>query len=161
MEEKRRMIGWMPKDRRPTALRLLPGMSYGFARQTCMRSLRIWAVNARVSSNIWVNPTTILKGSSLVNTSTSMAARDRHIPPVSVQAQHVQAARTNPQLRASVNRGKPPVAATPRPGAFNDRAVAPAKEAGAPYNRPVNRGAAQPRANTPAPRAENSVPPPN
>ena len=27
-----------------------------------------------------------------------MAARDRHIPPVSVQAQHVQAARTNPQL---------------------------------------------------------------
>ena len=36
-----------------------------------------------------------------------MAARDRHIPPVSVQAQHVQAARTNPQLRASVNRGKP------------------------------------------------------
>jgi hypothetical protein len=89
------------------------------------------------------------------------AARDRHIPPVSVQAQHVQAARTNPQLRASVNRGKPPVAATPRPGAFNDRAVAPAKEAGAPYNPPVNRGAAQPRANTPAPRPENSVPPPN
>ena len=90
-----------------------------------------------------------------------MAARDRHIPPVSVQAQHVQAARTNPQLRASVNRGKPPVAATPRPGAFNDRAVAPAKEAGAPYNPPVNRGPSQPRANAPAPRPENNVPPPN
>ena len=90
-----------------------------------------------------------------------MAARDRHIPPVSVQAQHVQAARTNPQLRASVNRGKPPVAATPRPGAFNDRAVAPAREAGAPYNPPVNRGASQPRANTPASRPESNVPPPN
>jgi len=89
-----------------------------------------------------------------------MAARDRHIPPVSVQAQHVQAARTNPQLRASVNRGRPPVAATPRPGAFNDRAVSPAREAGAPYNPPVSRGASQPRANTP-PRPENNVPPPN
>jgi hypothetical protein len=90
-----------------------------------------------------------------------MAVRDRHIPPVSVQAQHVQAARTNPQLRASVNRGRPPVAATPRPGAFNDRAVAPAREAGAPYNPPVNRGASQPRANNPAPHPENNVPPPN
>lgn len=90
-----------------------------------------------------------------------MAAHDRHIPPVSVQAQHVQAARTNPQLRASVNRGRPPVAATPRPGAFNDRAVAPAREAGAPYNPPVNRGASQPRANTPGPRPQNNVPPPN
>jgi len=90
-----------------------------------------------------------------------MAARDRHIPPVSVQAQHVQAARTNPQLRASVNQGKPAIAATPRPGAFNDRAIAPAKEAGAPYNPPANRGGSQPRANNPAPRPENNVPPPN
>src|SRR2546425_1498807 len=44
------------------------------------------------------------------------AAREKHIPPVSAQMQHVQAARTNPALRASANLGKPPVAATPRPG---------------------------------------------
>jgi len=35
--------------------------------------------------------------------------------------------------------GKPGVAATPRPGDFNDRGAVPAKEAGAPYT-PANRG---------------------
>ncbi|MGA9040278.1 MAG: YXWGXW repeat-containing protein [Terriglobales bacterium] len=61
------------------------------------------------------------------------AARERHIGPVATQTQHAQAARANPQQRASVNMGKPGVAATPRPGDFNDRAAVPAKEAGAPY----------------------------
>ncbi len=63
------------------------------------------------------------------------AANERHIPPVAAQTQHMQAARANPELRASVNHGKPPIAATPRPGAFQDRAVVPAKEAG---GRPEN-----------------------
>jgi hypothetical protein len=62
------------------------------------------------------------------------AARARHIPPLSVQRQHVQMARTNPQLRASVNRGKPPIAATPKPATFNERGVVPAREAGAIHN---------------------------
>jgi hypothetical protein len=65
------------------------------------------------------------------------AARERHMPPASVQAQHIQTARTNPQLRASANRGKPPVAATPKPAEFHS--AVPAKEAGAPYNPPANR----------------------
>jgi len=43
------------------------------------------------------------------------AAHARHLPPVPDQRQHVQAARSNQQLRASVNRGKPPIAATPKP----------------------------------------------
>jgi hypothetical protein len=72
------------------------------------------------------------------------AGRDRHIPPVAVQTQHAQAARANPQQRASANMGKPGVAATPRPGDFNDRGAAPTKEAGAP-NTPVNRGGTQGR----------------
>ncbi len=68
------------------------------------------------------------------------AAHARHIPPVPVQTQHVQAARSNPELRASVNRGKPPVAATPKPGAFNEHGVVPAREAGAIHNAaPVNK----------------------
>jgi hypothetical protein len=73
------------------------------------------------------------------------AARERHIPPVATQTQHAQAARANPQERASVNMGKPSVAATPRPGDFNDRGAVPAKEAGGSYT-PANRGgnAAQP-----------------
>ena len=84
-------------------------------------------------------------------------AHERHIPPVAVQTQHVQAARTDPQLRASINRGKPPVAATPRPAALNDRAVVPAKEAGGPYNPPAKRadGHAE-NNNRTAPRPENN-----
>jgi hypothetical protein len=60
------------------------------------------------------------------------AGHQRHVPPVSAQQQHMQAARTNPELRASTNRGRPPVAATARPGDFKSAAV-PAKEAGGAY----------------------------
>jgi YXWGXW repeat-containing protein len=66
------------------------------------------------------------------------AARQRHLPPVPVQRQHLSAARGNPELRASANHGRPPVAATARPGEFRGAAV-PAREAGAPYNPPANR----------------------
>jgi hypothetical protein len=71
------------------------------------------------------------------------AARERHIPPVAAQVEHTQAARANPQERASANKGKPGVAVTPRPGDFNDRAAAPARDAGAAYipaNHPANPG---------------------
>jgi hypothetical protein len=89
------------------------------------------------------------------------AARGRHIPPVAAQTQHVQAARSNQQLRASVNQGKPPIAATEKPGEFSGHAVA-AKEAGAPYhapaNSPANRGAAEPKGNEQLNRVEESRP---
>jgi hypothetical protein len=49
------------------------------------------------------------------------AAHERHIPPVAAQTQHITAARENPTFRASANHGKPPVAATARPGEFNNR----------------------------------------
>lgn len=67
------------------------------------------------------------------------AAHQRHIGPVAAQTRQVQAARTNTQLRASANQGKPPIAATTTPGAFNDRGVVPAKQAGAPYHPAPNR----------------------
>lgn len=60
----------------------------------------------------------------------------RHLEPVAAQTQHVQAARVNPQLRASVNQGRPPIAATVRPAAFNGPVVA-ARAAGAPYHPPA------------------------
>ena len=79
------------------------------------------------------------------------AARARHLPPVAAQAQHLQTARSERELHASANRGKPPVAATPKPAAFRDPSVVPARAAGAPYNPPPNPRGAQPRAgNTPA-----------
>src|SRR6185369_16599173 len=75
-------------------------------------------------------------------------ARERHIPPVAAQTQHVRAARTDPQLRASANQGKPPVAATPKPGDFKDRAVVAAERSGGTYNRPANaREGARPNGN--------------
>jgi hypothetical protein len=74
------------------------------------------------------------------------AAHERHIPPVATQVQHVQAARGNQELRASVNHGSPPVAATPKPAAFNARGVVPAKGGGN-YN--------------PSPRSSNNAARPN
>ena len=67
------------------------------------------------------------------------AMRERHIGPVGAQAQHIQEARGDRQLRASENHGKPPIAATARPGALREGAVA-ARSAGGNYEPPPNRG---------------------
>jgi hypothetical protein len=74
------------------------------------------------------------------------AARDRHVPPVSAQNRHLETARGNPELKASANHGKPPVAATGRPGEFSGHEVVAAREAGGEYHPPANRagGAAHP-----------------
>jgi len=61
--------------------------------------------------------------------------KERHTGPVAAQNQHIQQARSNPELRASANQGKPPIAATSKPGDFKGGAV-PAREAGAPYKAP-------------------------
>lgn len=71
------------------------------------------------------------------------AAHDRHIPAVAQQMQHAQEARGNRELRASVNHGAPPVAATARPGEFRGGGVAATREAGAVHERPGD-GAARP-----------------
>jgi hypothetical protein len=81
------------------------------------------------------------------------AAQARHIPPVAAQTEHVQAARSNPQLRASANQGKPPIAATEKPGAFSGSGVVAAKEGGAVHNAPAG--------NASAGRPENNAARPN
>ena len=81
------------------------------------------------------------------------AASERHIPPVAAQTQHVAAARSNPELRASTNQGRPPIAATQRPNEFKGNGVVAAKEAGAPYKAPeraANNGAARTESNNAA-----------
>jgi DNA segregation ATPase FtsK/SpoIIIE-like protein len=91
--------------------------------------------NTTVVNNTTVNRVSYNGGNGGVNErprpEEEAAAHERHVPPVAAQTQHVQVARANPELRASANHGKPPVAATSKPGAFNDRTVVPAKEAGA------------------------------
>jgi hypothetical protein len=72
---------------------------------------------------------------------------ERHIAPIAAQTQHIQQARGNPELRASTNQGKPPIAATDRPGAFSGHGVVAAREAGAPYHAPANARENHPAAN--------------
>lgn len=72
--------------------------------------------------------------------------RERHSAPVAAQNQHTQAARSNQALHASANQGRPPIAATAKPGDFKGSAV-PAREAGAPYKAPEH--AANVNANRP------------
>jgi WXXGXW repeat (2 copies) len=76
---------------------------------------------------------------------------ERHVGPVAAQTQHVQAARSNPELRASANQGKPPIAATAKPGDFKTGVVA-SKQAGGEYKAPPTNAA---RANEARPAAEN------
>jgi hypothetical protein len=61
--------------------------------------------------------------------------REQHIPRVAAQNEHIQQARSNPELRASQNQGKPPIAATAKPADFKSGAV-PAKQAGGAYKAP-------------------------
>jgi len=72
-----------------------------------------------------------------------LAARDRHMEAVRAQTEHIQDARANRELRASVNNGRPPIAATSRAGEFRENVVA-AREAGGEYHPPANRGGASP-----------------
>jgi hypothetical protein len=63
-------------------------------------------------------------------------SREPHNAALAAQTQHEHAARQNRQLLASENHGRPPIAATARPGEFNGPHVQPARTAGAPYRAP-------------------------
>ncbi|HEY6290393.1 MAG TPA: hypothetical protein VI455_02380 [Terriglobia bacterium] len=112
--------------------------------------------NKTVINNVTVNRVSYNGGNGGIAaqpTATELAAtRDRHVEATSAQAQQVRAAHSDRALLASANHGQPPIAATPKPGAFNDPGVVRASRAGAPYhpepNRPVaaNRPAAADRA---------------
>ena len=72
-------------------------------------------------------------------------ARERHVAPTGTQTRHETLARSNPQLRAAVNKGNPPIGATPRPGQFGTKAgtAAPStgKKGGQPQgNAPTGKG---------------------
>ena len=64
------------------------------------------------------------------------AAQTRHAPQTRDQREQVRMASAQPQLRASVNRGSPSIAATSRPGAFRGAGVVPANKASATYRSP-------------------------
>lgn len=88
------------------------------------------------------------------------AGRQRHIAPVAAQTQHVESARSSPELRASANHGKPPIAATAKPGAFKDSGAVAAREGGTVHTAPTasTNNNARPNAETPRPAAEANHP---
>ncbi len=89
------------------------------------------------------------------------AAHERHIEATPEQAKHETAAASNRQLLASVNHGRPAIAATARPGEFSGRGVVAAKAAGAPYKPPVEHAAAaKEAAKAPAAKAPAAHPAP-
>lgn len=129
-------------------------------------------VNVTVVKNVYVQKVTVVNenrvsyvgGRGGLNTRPSSqeeaAARERHVEAVSAQQQQRQQARGNRDLFASSNHGKPPIAATDRPGAFSGHVVK-AKDAGAPYNPPPNRGAARSAGNAPVENMNRPNNPPN
>ncbi len=115
-----------------------------------------------VNNNVTVNRVSFNGGNGGINARPTPqqeeASHERHLPPASAQTQHFQAARGNPEFRASANHGKPPVAATARPGEFSGHDAVPAREAGAPYNHAPARGGAQPTAENGAHPANENRP---
>jgi hypothetical protein len=93
-------------------------------------------------------------------------AQQHHVAPQPAQLRHQQMARANPQLRAEVNHGKPPVAATARPAEFTGSHVVAAREAGGAYQAPERKldhaGSVPPhQAPLPLERAKSAQPGPH
>jgi|SRR5690348_469390 len=78
-----------------------------------------------------------------------LAEHERHIEATAAQRQHRDAAGRDRELFARENHGRPPVAATPRPGDFHRNDVA----------RPTNRNDRPPNANRPGNDRRNDRPP--
>lgn len=91
------------------------------------------------------------------------AVQAPHVAPTAGQRQQVSMAKSNPQLRASANRGAPPVVATARPGAFQGPGVVTEVKGQSHYNPPAHiQSAAQPpaaaHAAAVAPQAQHVAP---
>jgi hypothetical protein len=90
--------------------------------------------NTRVVNNVTVNRVSFNGGNGGITARPTPEeeryANERHVGPVAAQTEHAQAARNDPQQRASVNHGRPEVAATARPGELKGAGAVPAREAG-------------------------------
>jgi hypothetical protein len=82
---------------------------------------------------------------------------ERHFEATHMQMDHEHAARGNREFLASVNHGRPAVAATARPGDFHGRDVAPARGFRPAEGRPMNRPAEGRAMNRETSRPDNSA----
>ncbi|HXX58724.1 MAG TPA: hypothetical protein VEI96_12045 [Thermodesulfovibrionales bacterium] len=70
------------------------------------------------------------------------AASQKRFTLTDAQKKQMRVARANPKQRVTVNRGRPAIAATTKPGVFKGHGVARASRAGAPYKAPPSHKAA-------------------
>jgi hypothetical protein len=92
--------------------------------------------NETVINNVTVNKVSYnggAGGTAAAPTSQErLAAHEPHVPPTPLQRQHIEEAAKNPALAARANGGRPAIAATPRPAAFNAPGVVGAHGGGGP-----------------------------
>lgn len=102
--------------------------------------------NRTVINNVTVNNISYNGGAGGINARPShaeeVAERERHFEPTRMQVEHEHGARSNRELLASVNHGRPAIAATARPAEFYGRGVVPARAAGAAFRPADNRAPA-------------------
>ncbi len=107
-------------------------------------------VNTTVIRNVYVNKTVIVNNNSHVAFNGGQGGvqarptpqqetymHQTHTPPVAAQVQHARAASQNRELFASINHGRPAVAATAKPGEFSGKGVVAARAAGGAYKPPA------------------------
>ncbi|HUA79800.1 MAG TPA: hypothetical protein VL997_05470 [Dyella sp.] len=89
--------------------------------------------NTTVINNTTINRTSYNGGNGgITRQPTAQEAaysHEQHTPPVAAQQQHIQMARQNPAMRASVNHGVPTIAATSKPTSFSGAGVVAAHNA--------------------------------
>ncbi|MBV9344502.1 MAG: YXWGXW repeat-containing protein [Gammaproteobacteria bacterium] len=89
--------------------------------------------NQTVVNNVTVNRVSYNGGEGGVMARPSqkdmVAEHERHLQPTSAQREHIAQARSDESLRAKVNNGNPPIAATSRPAVFHGQGVVPARGA--------------------------------
>jgi hypothetical protein len=131
--------------------------------------------NRTVINNVTVNRVSFNGGAGGVVARPSAAelraGSEHHVGLTPVQRQHEQQARGETRLRASVNGGRPPIAATQHPAAFSGHSVVAARgaaPAGQAHAAAMNRGDRPPQAQHPEPmgnqqfreRGNAAAPPP-
>ncbi len=85
-----------------------------------------------------------------------LAEKEAHLQPTRLQVDHARSASMRGEQFVSTNRGKPAIAATPRPGEFKGKGAVPAKSA---QETPAPGGIVQPESKEKPPAAEKPVKP--
>jgi hypothetical protein len=120
--------------------------------------------NMTVINNVTVNKVSYNGGAGGIAAAPSAQerqfAQEKHTAPTAMQLQHTQQAARNPALFARANGGRPAIAATPRPAAFNAPGVVGARGAGAPQAQVQREQAVQKTAQVQKPKKAKPVPQP-